>query len=105
MNSVGGNCLAAAAVLCAQLHCAAAASYARDIMAAVFHQDTSQDAFLSARFEVFDRDGHSTTKNFSYRRVGFAGDNRTLVAFTDPAQIRGVALLSINRSGLPERQY
>ncbi len=84
---------------------AAAAPDAREIMAGVFHQDTSHDAFMSASFEVFDKDGHSTTKTFSYRRIGSAGDSRTVLAFTDPPDLRGVALLSINRPGLVERQF
>ncbi len=92
-------------MLCVPTWAAAAADEARDIMAAVFHQDTSQDAFMSASFEIFSRDGHSTRKNFSYRRMGRAGENRTLLVFSDPAELRGVALLSINRPGLSERQY
>jgi hypothetical protein len=84
---------------------AAAAPGARDIMAAVFDQDTSHDVYLGASFEVFDKDGHSTTKTFSYRRIGPAGDSRTVLAFTEPAELRGVALLSINRPGLDERQF
>jgi outer membrane lipoprotein-sorting protein len=87
------------------LLCAAAAPDAREIMAAVFRQDTSHDAFMSASFEVFDKDGHSATKTFSYRRIGSAGDSRTVLAFTDPPELRGVALLSINRPGLSERQF
>jgi hypothetical protein len=84
---------------------AAGAPDPRDIMAAVFHQDTSHDVFMDASFEVFDKDGHSTTKTFLYRRIGSAGDSRTLLAFTDPPELRGVALLSINRPRLDERQF
>jgi hypothetical protein len=84
---------------------AAGAPDARGIMAAVFHQDTSHDVFMGASFEVFGKDGRSTTKAFSYRRIGSAGDSRTLLAFTDPPELRGVALLSINRPGPDERQF
>ena len=91
--------------LCVPAWPVAASNDARDIMAAVFHQDTSQDAFMSASFEVFARDGRSARKSFSYRRIGGAGENRTLLVFSKPAELRGVALLSINRPGLSERQY
>jgi Outer membrane lipoprotein-sorting protein len=84
---------------------AADAADARAIMAAVQGQDTSHDEFMSASFEVLDRDGHSTTKSFSYRRIGPAGDSRALLVFTDPPPLRGVALLSINRPGISERQF
>lgn len=33
------------------------------------------------------------------------GDSKTLVVFTGPDEIRGVALLSINRHGIEDRQY
>jgi Outer membrane lipoprotein-sorting protein len=92
-------------LLSAVLYCAPAAPDAREIMAGVFHQDTSHDAFMSASFEVFDKDGHSTTRSFSYRRIGAAGDSRTVLAFTDPPELRGIALLSINRPGVTDRQF
>jgi hypothetical protein len=90
---------------CVPAWSAAAMNDARDIMAVVLQQDTSQDAFMSASFEIFSRDGHSARKSFSYRRIGSAGENRTLLVFSDPAGLRGLALLSINRPGLSERQY
>ena len=78
---------------------------ARAIMASVYAQDSSRDTTLSASFEIFDRDGHRTRKNFTYRRIGATGNSRTLVVFTDPEEVRGVALLSINRSSVPAAQY
>jgi hypothetical protein len=78
---------------------------ARAIMASVYTQDGSRDTTLNATFEIFDRDGHRTQKNFTYRRIGAPGDSRTLVVFTDPEEVRGVALLSIERSGVPAAQY
>lgn len=83
----------------------AASPEARKIMEDVYRQDTSRGTFMRASFEVFDKDGKHTKKEFTYRRIGSPGDSKTLVVFTDPEEIRGVALLSINRQGVSDRQY
>lgn len=97
-------------IVIALLCCAAAASAgpdaeARKIMAGVYRQDTSHDTSIQASFEVFGKQGPGARKKFSYRRIGSPGQSRTLVVFTDPEDIRGVALLSISEPGVAERQY
>jgi hypothetical protein len=95
------------ATLCCTARAApnAPATDARAIMASVYTQDSSRDMTLSATFEIFDRDGHRTQKHFSYRRIRAPDDSRTLVVFTGPEEVRGVALLSINRPGAAATQY
>lgn len=78
---------------------------AKAIMAGVYEQDTSRDVTLRATLDVTDKDGHTVRKRFVLRRVGSFGNGKTLVRFTDPAEIRGVALLSINEPGAPPRQW
>jgi hypothetical protein len=78
---------------------------ARKIMQDVYLQDTSRGTSMRASFEVFDKEGKHTKKEFTYRRIGSPGDSKTLVVFTAPEEIRGVALLSINRQGVSDRQY
>jgi hypothetical protein len=82
-----------------------AASDAKSIMAGVYQQDTSHDATLRATLDVTDKDGHTARKRFTLRRVGSFGDGKTLVRFTDPAELRGVTLLSINKPGVNDRQW
>ena len=77
----------------------------RKIMEGVYQQDTSHDTTMRANLEVFDKEGHGKKKRFTYRRIGSLGDSKTLVVFTDPKEIRGVALLSINRRGVTDRQF
>jgi len=72
---------------------------ARNIMERVYGQDTSHDFTMKADFEVYDRQGQSTKKEFTYMRIGTPEDKKTLVAFTAPKEIRGVVLLSINQQG------
>ena len=78
---------------------------ARTIMQGVYQQDTSRDATFRANFEVFDKNGHSSKKKFLYRRIGSPGDSKILVVFSDPAEIKGVALLSITKPGAAAQQY
>jgi Outer membrane lipoprotein-sorting protein len=77
----------------------------RKILDGVYEQDTSRDTTMRAVFDIFDRDGHKTTKKFMLFRLGSPGDGKTLVRFTHPAEIRGVTLLSDNHKGDAGRQW
>jgi hypothetical protein len=77
----------------------------RKILEGVYEQDTSHDTTMKAVFDIYDKDGHKTTKKFLLFRIGSPGDSKTLVRFTDPAEIRGVALLSYNHTGDEDRQW
>jgi hypothetical protein len=77
----------------------------RKIVEDVYRQDASHYVTMRATLEVFDNEGHGKKKRFTYRRIGSPGDSKTLVVFTDPEEIRGVALLSINRRGVSDRQF
>ena len=78
---------------------------ARRIMEGVYKQDTSRDAKWRATLETIDKKGTVRRKNFSFNRLGAFGNSKTLVRFTDPAEVRGVGLLSINQQGTNERQW
>ena len=98
-------CFFAVILVAPHLIAHAASADPRAIMQGVYDQDTSRDATLRANFDVFDKDGHSSKKKFLYRRIGSPGNAKILVTFTDPAEIRGVALLSIAQSGASPKQY
>ncbi len=78
---------------------------ARKIMEGVFSQDTSHDLTMKANFQVWDKQGKSTKKEFKYLRIGAPGETKTLAVFTSPAEIRGVVLLSISQHGAQTSQY
>src|SRR5690554_937437 len=78
---------------------------ARSIMEGVYKQDTSRDATWRARMDVFDKKGTARSKKFTMRKIGGLGNSKTLVRFTDPAEVRGVGLLSINEGGTADRQW
>jgi outer membrane lipoprotein-sorting protein len=78
---------------------------AKTIMARVYDQDTSRDLKLRATLDVTDKDGHTVRKRFDLYRLGSFGNGRTLLRFTAPPELRGVALLSINQPGVTDRQW
>lgn len=78
---------------------------ARKIMDGVYKQDTSRDTTWRARMDVFDKKGTARSKKFTMRKLGGLGNSKTLVRFTDPAEVRGVGLLSINQGGQADRQW
>lgn len=116
MNSVAGRSfenlkpamlvgLCAAMCFSAGAFAAGGATDARKIMEDVYRQDASPDIIMKASFQVFDNQGHSAKKDFLFRRIASPGESKTLVVFTAPKEIRGVALLSIDEQGAQERQY
>ncbi|MBI3952248.1 MAG: outer membrane lipoprotein-sorting protein [Acidobacteria bacterium] len=77
----------------------------RKIMEAVYHQDTSRDATWRAVMDVYDKKSMKRQKRFIFRKLGSLGNSKTLVRFTDPPDVRGVGLLSINIKGTADRQW
>jgi outer membrane lipoprotein-sorting protein len=82
----------------------AAAPEARSIMEGVYRQDTSRDTRWQASMEVYDRKGTLRRKKFQFYKMGGLGNSRTLIRFQDPAEVRGVGLLSINQAGTGEKR-
>lgn len=78
---------------------------ARKILDAVYKQDNSRDAIWRARLDVYDKKGNVRSKKFSLRKLGALGDSKTLARFTDPAEVRGVGLLTYNQTGVGDRQW
>src|SRR4030095_1355550 len=72
---------------------------ARKIMEGVYKQDTSRDTTWRGRRDVVKRKGTVRSKNFAMRKLGGLGNSKTLARFTDPPEVRGVGLLSINVGG------
>jgi hypothetical protein len=78
---------------------------ARKIMDAVYRQDTSRDTSWRARLDVYDKKGTARSKKFALRKLGSLGNSKTLARFTDPAEVRGVGLLTYNQTGAGDRQW
>lgn len=77
----------------------------RKIMEGVYHQDVSRDATWRAKMDVYDKKGGVRSKKFVLRKIGGLGDSKTIARFVEPAEVRGVGLLSINEKGAADRQW
>ena len=84
---------------------ASRAQDARKIMEGVYKQDTSRDTIWLAKMDVVDKKGILRSKKFTIRKLGGLGNSKTLVRFTDPPEVRGVGVLSINQGGVTDRQW
>jgi hypothetical protein len=60
---------------------------------------------MRAVFDTFDKDLSKAKKKFPLYRIGSPGDIKTLVRFTDPAEIYGVAQLSCSQKGASDQQW
>ncbi|MBK8313072.1 MAG: outer membrane lipoprotein-sorting protein [Acidobacteria bacterium] len=78
---------------------------ARKIMDTVYKQDTSRDTTWRAKMDVYDKKGSVRSKRFVFTKIGSLGNSKTLIRFFDPAEVRGVGLLSINQGGTADRQW
>lgn len=97
--------LGIALVVCASVaQSAAPARDARAIVAGVYEQDKSHDVTFRATLNVYDASGQMKHKKFILQRIGAPGDSKTIIRFTEPAEIKGLALLSITHAGA-DRQY
>ena len=54
---------------------------------------------IRANLDIFGKDGNGQKKKFVLKRIGGLGDSKTLLDFTDPAEIKGVTLLSFIHKG------
>jgi hypothetical protein len=88
-----------------QAPAASAQTDPKKIMDGVYQQDTSHDSTLKAVFEIYDQAGKKRQKKVTVQRIGAPGNSKILVRFTDPPEVKGVALLSINRRGEKDRQW
>jgi len=84
---------------------ASRAQDARKIMEGVYKQDTSRDTTWRGKIDAIDKNGTVRGKKFTMRKLGGLGNSKTLVRFTDPPEVRGVGLLSINQGGVADRQW
>jgi outer membrane lipoprotein-sorting protein len=101
-----GLVLAVCAVVVSFVALVLAADFdAKAVMERVYEQDTSRDATLRATLDITGADGHAAKKRFTLKRLGSFGNGKILLKFTDPEELRGVALLSIDQPGQQPQQW
>ena len=55
--------------------------------------------------QSFDAGGKTSEKRWTYERIGAHGQSKSVIRFTDPAEVRGVALLIVNHPDRASDQW
>src|SRR5688572_27957843 len=104
--SVRSLTLALAAALAASL---AAAPQAADDPRQIVGEAQRRSQAMSQRYEgllqVFDSNGKISDKRWTYERFGAHGESKSVIRFTAPAEVRGVALLVVNHPDRASDQW
>lgn len=65
----------------------------------------SQSQRYEGSLSVTDAKGKRTDKRWTYERLGSHGQSKSILRFTDPAEVRGVALLIVNHPDRASDQW
>lgn len=69
---------------------------AREIVAEVQKRSSAKSQQYEGLLQVIDAGGRTSDKRWTYSRIGSHGTSKTIIRFTGPAEVRGVALLIVN---------
>lgn len=78
---------------------------AREIVTEAQKRTNSQSHRYVGVLQSFAADGRSSEKRWIYTRLGSHGQSKSVIRFTDPAEVRGVALLIENHPDKASDQW
>ena len=78
---------------------------ARRIVDDVQKRSTSKSQRYEGLLQSFNADGKTSEKRWRYERVGSHGQSKVVIRFTEPAEVRGVALLVVNHPDRASDQW
>ena len=84
---------------------AASAQDPRQIMSEVQKRATAQSQRYEGSLKVIDANSKVADKKWVYERLGSHGNSRTVIRFTGPAEVKGVALLIQNHPDRASDQW
>jgi hypothetical protein len=73
-----------------------AADGARQIVEEVQKRTDSTSERYESLLQVFDAGGQTAEKRWTFARLGAHGESKSVIRFTTPAEVKGVALLVVN---------
>jgi hypothetical protein len=82
-----------------------AASRGLEIMREVERRQRTDTRMHDAAIEVIDSKGKILHKRWQFWGEGWRGESKVLIRFTDPAEVRGVGLLTLNHVTAPAEQW
>lgn len=83
----------------------AAAQDARQIMQDMQNRQKSDSQRYQGWLRVADAKNKITEKRWTYDRIGTAGQSKVVIRFTEPAEVKGVALLVVNHPDRASDQW
>ena len=83
----------------------AAPDNARQIVDDVDRRSTSKSQQYEGVLQSFDEKGKTSEKRWVFERIGSHGDSKVIIRFTEPAEVRGVALLVVNHPDRASDQW
>jgi hypothetical protein len=92
-------------LLLALLPAALLAADARQIVEESQKRTRSESQRYEGSLVVTDAKGKRTEKRWTYARIGSHGDSKSILRFTEPAEVRGVALLVVNHPDRASDQW
>jgi outer membrane lipoprotein-sorting protein len=97
----------AATLVCAALPDAAirAADNAREIVAEAQRRTDAESQRYEGLLQVFDAKGKISDKRWAFERLGSHGQSKSILRFTAPAEVKGVALLVVNHPDRASDQW
>jgi hypothetical protein len=84
---------------------ALAADNAQQIATEAQRRTTTKSERYEGLLQSFNAGGKTSEKRWIFERLGAHGDSRSVIRFTAPADVRGVALLIVNHPDRPSDQW
>jgi outer membrane lipoprotein-sorting protein len=94
--------LAVVALQGATMH---AAETAREIVAEAQRRTDATSQRYEGLLQVFDAKGKISDKRWTFERIGSHGQSKSILRFTAPAEVKGVALLVVNHPDRASDQW
>jgi outer membrane lipoprotein-sorting protein len=82
-----------------------AADNGREIIQETQRRTNARSQRYEGLLQVFDAKGKISDKRWTYERLGAHGDSRSILRFTAPAEVKGVALLVVNHPDRASDQW
>jgi outer membrane lipoprotein-sorting protein len=82
-----------------------AADNAREIVQEAQHRTDARSQRYEGLLKVFDAKGKIADKRWTYDRIGAHGESKSVLRFTAPAEVKGVALLVVNHADRASDQW
>jgi hypothetical protein len=77
----------------------------REIVRESQTRSEAESQHYEGTLQVIDAEGNTTEKSWLYDRIGSHGDSKAVIRFTEPAEVKGVALLILNHPDRASDQW